>query len=145
MSDPPDRIPREPQHEVQAETRAVGPASTKVGIQIVVLSGSAKGTSKPLAETLRIGKAPDNDLVLDDDTVSRHHCELARVNDGVHVRDLGSTNGTKVSGARVSEAVVQPGTVLKVGEVEIVVRPAVRNVEIEKFDNVKDPVKARMK
>jgi transcriptional regulator with GAF, ATPase, and Fis domain len=113
---------------VEAETRAVGaPAS---GIHVIVLSGSAKGTSKVLGEKLRIGKAPDNDLVLADDTVSRHHCELTRANDGVHVRDLGSTNGTKVAGARVSEAVVGAGTVLKVGEVEVALRPAVRNVEV---------------
>jgi len=132
MSDPHDPPQQEqPEHDVpEAATRAVGPSASKVGIQVMVLSGSAKGTSKALGETLRIGKAPDNDLVLDDDTVSRHHCELTRANDGVHVRDLGSTNGTKVSGARVSEAVVQPGTVLKVGEVELVLRPAVRNGEV---------------
>jgi transcriptional regulator with GAF, ATPase, and Fis domain len=116
--------------DVEIATRAVRPSETKVGIQVVVLSGSAKGTSRPLGEKLRLGKAHDNDLVLDDDTVSRHHCELARANDGVHVRDLGSTNGTRVQGARVSEAIVQPGTVLSVGEVEIALRPAVRNVEV---------------
>ena len=72
--------------------------------------------------------------VLGDDTVSRHHCELTRANDGVHVRDLSSTNGTRVQGARVSEAIVQPGTVLKVGEVEIALRPAARNVEVMPSD-----------
>jgi transcriptional regulator with GAF, ATPase, and Fis domain len=66
--------------------------------------------------------------------VSRHHCELTRANDGVHVKDLGSTNGTKVQGARISEAILQPGTVLKVGEVEIVLRPTVRNVEVMPSD-----------
>jgi transcriptional regulator with GAF, ATPase, and Fis domain len=115
---------------VEAETRAVGTPAGASGIHVIVLSGSAKGTSKPLSDKLRIGKAPDNDLVLADDTVSRHHCELTRANDGVHVRDLGSTNGTKVAGARVSEAVVGAGTVLKVGEVEVALRPAVRNVEV---------------
>jgi DNA-binding NtrC family response regulator len=115
---------------VEAETRAVGPSATSVGIQVVVLSGTAKGTTRTLGAKMRIGKAPDNDLVLGDDTVSRQHCELERTDAGVKVRDLGSTNGTKVQGARVSEAVVQPGTVLKVGEVEIVLRPAVRNVEV---------------
>ena len=121
-----------PQLENDAEiaTRALRPSETKVGIQVVVLSGSAKGTSVALVDKLRVGKAQDNDLVLDDDTVSRHHCELARTSDGVHVRDLESTNGTRVQGARVSEAIVQPGTVLRVGEVEMVVRPAVRNVEV---------------
>ncbi len=118
------------ENHVEAETRAVGTPAAASGIHVVVLSGSAKGTSKPLSEKLRIGKAPDNDLVLADDTVSRHHCELTRANDGVHVRDLGSTNGTKVAGARVQEAVVGAGTVLKVGEVEVALRPAVRNVEV---------------
>jgi transcriptional regulator with GAF, ATPase, and Fis domain len=115
---------------VEIATRAVGPSVGNVGIQAVVLSGSAKGTTKSVGELLRIGKAPDNDLVLSDDTVSRHHCELTRAEGGVKVRDLGSTNGTKVQGARINEAIVQPGTVLKVGEVEIVLRPAQRNVEV---------------
>jgi transcriptional regulator with GAF, ATPase, and Fis domain len=115
-------------------TRAVQPAEGKIGVYVMVLSGSAKGTSRPVGDRLRIGKAPDNDLVLSDDTVSRHHCELSRANDGVHVRDLGSTNGTRVQGARVSEAIVSPGTVLKVGEVEIALRPAVRNVEVMPSD-----------
>jgi DNA-binding NtrC family response regulator len=119
-----------PDSHVEAETRAVGPAASAVGIQVIVLSGSAKGTSRPLGEKLRIGKATDNDLVLADDTVSRHHCELTRSSAGIHVRDLQSTNGTKVGGARVSEAIVQPGAVLKVGEVEISLRPASRAVEV---------------
>jgi transcriptional regulator with GAF, ATPase, and Fis domain len=124
-----------PEHDAaEIATRAVQPPGTKVGIHVVVLSGSAKGTSRPLGDKVRVGKAQDNDLVLSDDTVSRHHCELTRANDGVHVRDLGSTNGTRVQGARVSEAIVQPGTVLKVGEVEIALRPAARNVEVMPSD-----------
>jgi transcriptional regulator with GAF, ATPase, and Fis domain len=129
MSDETDKETEREEH-VEAETRAVGPSATKVGMQVIVLSGSAKGTTKALGDRLRIGKAPDNDLVLADDTVSRQHCELTRTDAGVKVRDLGSTNGTKVQGARVSEAIIQPGTVLKVGEVEIALRPAVRNVEV---------------
>jgi DNA-binding NtrC family response regulator len=118
------------EEHVEAATRAVGPAASSVGIQVMVLSGSAKGTIRPLGEKLRIGKAPDNDLILSDDTVSRHHCELTRTGAGIGVRDLGSTNGTKVGGARVSDAVVQPGAVLKVGEVEVALRPAGRSVEV---------------
>jgi transcriptional regulator with GAF, ATPase, and Fis domain len=116
--------------DVEVSTRAVDSGKSGGGLQAVVLSGNAKGTTKPIGERLRIGKASDNDLVLTDDTVSRHHCELLRASEGVKVRDLDSTNGTKVHGARVTEAVVQPGTVLKVGEVEIVLRPAGRNVEV---------------
>ncbi len=123
---------------VEIATRAVGPSDPRVegrvGVHVVVLSGSAKGTTRPLGVKLRVGKAEDNDLILADDTVSRHHCELTRANDGVHVRDLGSTNGTRVQGARVSEAIVQPGTVLKVGEIEIALRASARNVEVMPSD-----------
>jgi transcriptional regulator with GAF, ATPase, and Fis domain len=130
MTAPGEDEPLAVEDAVEIATRAVHPSETKIGINVVVLSGSAKGTTRPLGEKLRLGKAQDNDLVLDDDTVSRHHCELLRASDGVHIRDLGSTNGTRVEGARVSVAIVQPGTVLKVGEVEIALRPAMRNVEV---------------
>ena len=64
--------------DVEVSTRAVQTPETSVGIQALVLSGKAKGTSVRIGERLRIGKAPDNELVLLDDTVSRHHCELLR-------------------------------------------------------------------
>ncbi|HXX69429.1 MAG TPA: sigma 54-interacting transcriptional regulator [Polyangiaceae bacterium] len=118
-------------------TRAIRPSGESVGILAVVLSGSSKGTSRSLGETLRIGKAPDNDLVLADDTVSRHHCELTRTSGGVRVRDLASTNGTKVEGARISDALVTAGSVLKVGEVEIMLRPAGRPVEMMPSDRTR--------
>jgi DNA-binding NtrC family response regulator len=125
------RASDEPDDYGDIATRAAGgPSSSSIGVQVIVLSGSAKGTSKPMGARMRVGKAPDNDLVLGDDTVSRHHCELMRVHDGIHVRDLGSTNGTKVQGARVTEAIVQPGAVLTVGEVEVALRASATKVEV---------------
>jgi len=124
-------------HTGEASTRAMSARGDTAGVVAIVLSGGAKGTSRPLRETLRIGKAPDNDLVLPDDTVSRHHCELVRGKGGIQVKDLGSTNGTRVQGARITEAVVSPGAVLKVGEVEIVIRAAVRNVEVLPSDQTR--------
>jgi transcriptional regulator with GAF, ATPase, and Fis domain len=100
------------------------------GLNLTVLSGMSKGTARPLGQRLAIGKAPDNDLVLSDDTVSRHHCELLRTPDGILVRDLGSTNGTRVDGTRVREANVGPGNVLRVGEVEIALKPNAQRPEI---------------
>jgi transcriptional regulator with GAF, ATPase, and Fis domain len=126
-----NRPERGDEEEDEIATRAAAaPASSSTTINVIVLSGASKGTVRPLGLRMRIGKAQDNDLVLGDDTVSRQHVELTRSPEGVHVRDLGSTNGTKVQGARVQEATVSPGTVLKVGEVEIVLRPAAQKIEV---------------
>jgi ABC-type multidrug transport system ATPase subunit len=55
------------------------------------------------AGNVRIGRAPDNDLVVDDLLVSRYHAELRRTPDGqCEIADLGSHNGTYVNGRRVS-------------------------------------------
>jgi transcriptional regulator with GAF, ATPase, and Fis domain len=89
---------------------------------IAVLTGQARGTRRRLGERLSVGAARDNDLVLPDDTVSRHHCELVREARGVLVRDLGSTNQTRVGQAVVREAVVEVGTTLSVGGVELMLQ-----------------------
>ena len=109
---------------------AAGTGSAPAGVAALVLTGSHKGTSKVVGGRLTIGKAADNDLVLTDDTVSRHHCEIVRAPDGLHVRDLDSTNGTKVDGTRIREAMLQPGGVLKVGEVEIQFKPTAHKIEV---------------
>ena len=66
--------------------------------------------------TLRIGRAPDNDIVVDgEQTVSRLHAELAHDGDRWAVRDLGSHNGTYVNGTRLGE-----GQSVAVGDADIV-------------------------
>jgi len=126
-----DRSEDDESLRTQAATRAGRGVSIPSGTLVAtVLSGSAKGTTRPLGARMTIGKAPGNDLVLNDDTVSRNHCELVRAGDGVHVKDLGSTNGTRIDGTRVQEAVLGPGSVLRVGEVEIALKPATERVEV---------------
>lgn len=66
-------------------------------------------------ERLRIGRLPDNDVVLDDLLVSRWHAELCRVDGRWHIRDLSSANGTYVNGQRVTEAAVEPDSVIGIG------------------------------
>jgi transcriptional regulator with GAF, ATPase, and Fis domain len=64
--------------------------------------------------------------------VSRHHCEIVLAPEGVRVRDLGSTNGTYVEHARISDAVTPVGSVVRVGDVvELAVRPNLELLEIE--------------
>ena len=98
---------------------------------LVVLSGGSRGLERTIdADAFRIGKSPDNDLVLGDDTVSRNHCEVVRDERGFLVRDLGSTNGTRLDGAEIREAYLTPGSVLTVGKVELKLRPFAERFEL---------------
>lgn len=75
---------------------------------------------------LRIGRAPDNDIVLPDAQVSGHHAQVWRQEGQSYVRDLGSTNGTFLSGRRIAgiEA-LRPGDVVQVGNTRLAVTMAV--------------------
>jgi pSer/pThr/pTyr-binding forkhead associated (FHA) protein len=69
---------------------------------------------------LRIGRARDNDLVLDDAKVSRYHAELVTHTDGPsEIRDCGSANGIVVAGRRVEHATVDVGTLVEIGDVTL--------------------------
>ncbi|MCU0662144.1 MAG: sigma 54-interacting transcriptional regulator [Myxococcota bacterium] len=68
---------------------------------------------------LTIGTSPACGFVLQDPSVSRQHLELCPEGDGVRVRDLGSTNGTLVSGSRITDAVVALGTPLHLGQTQL--------------------------
>jgi transcriptional regulator with GAF, ATPase, and Fis domain len=114
---------RESKSEVPIATRlSPSPSQREGDLVFLVLTGLASGQTFVVDRKLRIGKAPDNDVVLPDDTVSRHHCEIERRADCVWVKDLESTNGTRISGSRVTEALAPPGSIMRIGEVEVVVR-----------------------
>lgn len=92
--------------------------------KLFIVSGVLQGREFVLdKDTFSIGAAPDNDLVLPDDTVSKRHCEIQLSQDGYMVRDLGSTNGTSVNGVRVAEAFLGQGTEVQMGNARIVFCP----------------------
>jgi len=63
-----------------------------------------------------LGAHPRNDVHLPDRFVSRYHCRLQGRHGRLWIQDLGSTNGTVVDGARVSEAEIGPGSLVRVGD-----------------------------
>jgi len=65
--------------------------------------------------TLHIGRAEDNDIVVADPAVSRHHAELRNAGGQYHLVDLGSNNGTFVNGQRITAAPLSPGDVVVIG------------------------------
>ncbi|MFP4599646.1 MAG: sigma 54-interacting transcriptional regulator [Persicimonas sp.] len=81
-------------------------------------------------DIITIGTREDQDIPLDDDTVSRSHCRV--VQDGEHtlVVDDGSTNGTYVNGVQVREAFLAPGSVLGVGNTQIRFNPVDEEIAI---------------
>jgi pSer/pThr/pTyr-binding forkhead associated (FHA) protein len=86
---------------------------------LIGMSGDVKGKSFTLdANTLSIGRSADNTIPLNNATVSGHHCTIALDGERHVLRDLGSTNGTRVNAAEIKEAVLKPKDLIQVGAVE---------------------------
>ncbi|HEX4608748.1 MAG TPA: GGDEF domain-containing protein [Urbifossiella sp.] len=80
-------------------------------------TGSAMGTRYPLREKpLVVGRGDDCDVRITDNSVSRRHARIDHVQDGYHVSDLGSTNGTFVNDRQLDSPVsLHDGDYLRVG------------------------------
>jgi len=86
---------------------------------IIGMSGDVKGKTYPLdRDVLSIGRSKDNTLVLDNPTVSGHHCSISRDGDRFVLKDLESTNGTRLNAKDVSESKLRPKDLIQVGSVE---------------------------
>ena len=68
---------------------------------------------------VRVGRNLDNDLPLNDTSVSRRHALLIQNYESLLVRDLGSMNGVKVDGQPVTQGIVRDGQLLLIGEVAV--------------------------
>jgi adenylate cyclase len=68
-----------------------------------------------------IGRAPDCDLHIPHESISRQHARIAREDDGWVIRDLGSKNGSRVNTFHVSEQVLRNGDRLDLGSIRIFV------------------------
>ena len=74
-----------------------------------MLAGPRLGEEFPvLSPVVSIGQGPQNDLVLDDDSVSRNHARLEFQSGSWLLTDLDSTNGTTVEGVRLAPGVPTP-------------------------------------
>ncbi|HEY6071443.1 MAG TPA: FHA domain-containing protein [Chthoniobacterales bacterium] len=75
--------------------------------------------------SITIGRAPDNMIVIDDPSVSSRHGQLELVGETYRLKDLGSTNGTKVNGVPITETVLKFEDRIKFGAIEARFEPDV--------------------
>ena len=97
--------------------------------ELKILGGKHQGKSIPLStKKFLVGREQDCHLRPNSDMVSRHHCVFSIDDYGVRLRDLGSTNGTRVNGEALhGEVMLKSGDQIGIGkmELELVVRQAV--------------------
>jgi hypothetical protein len=82
---------------------------------LVLLSDDEAVKSIPIERRIRLGRQSDNDLVITDPGVSRHHAEVINTNGTCTLHDMGSTNGTYVNGSVVGEHALRDGDRISVG------------------------------
>jgi len=94
---------------------------TGLGAGAALRSLGKGGSQITLPAKATVGRGADCDLVLDDDSVSRHHAELFRDERGLYrLRDLGSANGTFIDGRAAEDGELVPeGARLRFGDVEL--------------------------
>lgn len=88
--------------------------------KLVVTTEGLSGRSHELTtERTTVGRLDDNTFAIPEPSVSSHHCEILLAGTEVRVKDLNSTNGTFINGMQISEAVLKPGQILRLGKVEL--------------------------
>ncbi|TMF79982.1 MAG: FHA domain-containing protein, partial [Chloroflexi bacterium] len=85
--------------------------------ELAIESGPDAGhTHRAGDQALRLGRSPDNDVIVRDPATSGHHARLERRGDEFWVVDLGSTNGTFVNGESIQEKQLNDGDRLTIGQ-----------------------------
>ena len=90
-------------------------------VKILVAKGKAKKKQVVLELPVIVGRSDDVELTIPHPAVSRQHCELFESGGRVRVRDLGSTNCTRVAGKKVPEAVLRPHDRFTIGPFTLVI------------------------
>ena len=92
--------------------------------KLIGVTGEFKDREYPLEEgEITIGRKTDNAILLDNPTISSHHCVLTLAGTSCTLRDLDSTNGCRLNGrsVRVEPAEIHHKDILQLGDIEFIV------------------------
>ncbi len=81
------------------------------------VSGAAFGKTYPVMTQQVIGRQSDCDIAIPSEEISRRHAQVRPTPIGLHVEDLGSSNGTFINGKRVQEGLLKPGEELRLDNI----------------------------
>ena len=88
--------------------------------KLVAISGDRRGAVFALKqECVMLGRGPNVDLAFDDSSMSRQHAAVEFVDQQFRVRDLGSTNGSRLNGKAVQVGELQHGDRIEIGSQEL--------------------------
>ncbi|MEM6955426.1 MAG: sigma 54-interacting transcriptional regulator [Myxococcota bacterium] len=104
--------------------------------KLAIVDGPDRGKELVMdRERVTVGRSVICDLVLADKAVSGTHCEFVADEKGFLLRDLGSTNGTKIGELKIREVWIRQGTVVTVGQTKIRFESLAEEVEIDLSDD----------
>ncbi len=86
----------------------------------------------------RIGRNPDNDLVIADEQTSRYHAQVEKTADGPKISDLRSRNGLFVDGEKVDQQLLRPGDRVRIGSTVLVFHRDVETAHSVTVDTIPD-------
>lgn len=70
---------------------------------------------------ITIGRANNNDMVIDNIMISSHHAKIITFNKAAYIQDLGSTNGTYINGVKYQYQRLRPGDHVQIGEISFTI------------------------
>jgi pSer/pThr/pTyr-binding forkhead associated (FHA) protein len=83
---------------------------------LVKLHGQGSRTMDLVAERISIGRKADNDLAIDDQSISSHHARIIKVQSVFFIEDLKSTNGTSVNEKRIDRHQLRDADIISIGQ-----------------------------
>jgi len=101
---------------------------------LVGIDEQTMGMVVPVEGALSIGRGEDSTVHVPFEGVSRRHAEIVTAEGAVRLKDLGSTNGTAVNGAEVSDVALSAGDRIQLGTVEFEYRVETRTGLVELRD-----------